>query len=191
VPAGLLAAGRHSRPYLQDLTTATGQLAQVDRLQVKIVFWELFHPETGYLGGCSFPGLTKKRRPSLFKEVKRIVVERSAFDEAFRVTIIRACSSGHATETSRENVSRIGRWSSPIERNVGRDSGRLLGLASSRNPNAWASSERRKARTSRSIRNCNSSIIKTNFSRSGSRSTRRMFVSKINSSSAERGWHGS
>jgi hypothetical protein len=51
-------------------------------LQVKIIFPELFQPEMGYLGGCSFPGLTAKHRSLLLKEAKRIVVERSAFDEA-------------------------------------------------------------------------------------------------------------
>ncbi len=170
-------------------------LTQVAQFVATTIFLEIFSAGRWVPRRLYFSCLNAKRLVSsplsTLKKADCVVVERSAFDEAVLLPIIQACSSGHATARSRENVSRIERWSSPIERNVGRDSGRLLGLASSGNPNASVSSERQKARRSRFIRNCNSSIIETNSRRSGSRSTRRMFVSKINSNSAERGWHWS
>jgi len=114
-----------------------------------LFFWKVFWLGNGYPDKSIFPGFTESRRSSVSKEAKRVVVERSAFDETLRLPIIRACLSDRATAESRENDRRIGRWSSPIERIVGRDSERLLGLAGSRNPSASASSGRRKARKNR------------------------------------------
>ena len=163
-------------------------LAQVPHLGEND-FLKIILAENGYLVGCIFPGFTIIHSYSVSKNANRVVVERSAFDGADLLPIIQACSSDRATEKSRENARRIGRWSSPIEPNAGRVSERLRGWASSRNLNAPASSERRKARRSRLTRNCNSSITRTSPSPSGSRSIRRMFGSRINSSLAEPGWH--